>query len=77
MDARPTSYVRMRFGANLRRRRLQAGLSQQTLAAGCNLDRAEISAFERGLRSPRLDTIVMLARALGLAVAGELIEDID
>lgn len=49
------------------------GLSQEALAEICNLHRTEISLLERCKRSPRLETIVILARGLELASAGELL----
>ena len=52
----------------------KAGLSQERLAELCDLDRTEISLLERGLRSPRLDTLVMLARGLELSSPCELLE---
>jgi transcriptional regulator with XRE-family HTH domain len=58
--------VRQHFAANLKARRLDAGLSQLVLAEVCGLHRTEISLLERGLRSPRLETVVILARGLGL-----------
>jgi ribosome-binding protein aMBF1 (putative translation factor) len=60
---------RARFAQNLRRRRLEAGLSQEALAAAARLHRTEISLLERSERDPRLATIVRLARALGVAAA--------
>jgi predicted ATPase/transcriptional regulator with XRE-family HTH domain len=54
------------FGLALRRRRLAAGLSQDALAERAGLSKRGISDLERGLRSPRPDTIRMLAEALGL-----------
>jgi transcriptional regulator with XRE-family HTH domain len=68
--------VRSQFATNLRQRRQQAGLSQEALADACNLHRTEISLLERCKRSPRLETIVILSRGLGLASAGELLEGI-
>jgi transcriptional regulator with XRE-family HTH domain len=68
--------VRSQFAANLRRLRQQAGLSQEALADVCNLHRTEISLLERCKRSPRLETIVILSRGLGLGSAGELLEGI-
>ncbi len=56
--------VRQQFAANLRRHRDQAGLSQEALADVCDLHRTEISLLERCKRSPRLETIVILARGL-------------
>ena len=50
-----------RFGANLRRSRHRGGLSQQELADRIGMNRASVSVLERGLRLPRIDTILMLA----------------
>lgn len=68
--------VREQLGRNLRARRHRAGLSQDRLGELCDLDRTEISLLERGLRFPRLDTLVKLARALGLDSPAQLLDDI-
>jgi len=68
--------VRKQFAFNLRHHRERVGLSQEALADICNLHRTEISLLERCKRSPRLETIVILARGLELASAGELLEGI-
>jgi transcriptional regulator with XRE-family HTH domain len=52
------------FGANLRRLRLGAGLTQMELSNRSGLDMAEISRLETGLRDVRLSTIVRLADGL-------------
>ena len=57
------------FAANLRRARNEAGLSQEQLSDLCGLHATEISRLERGVREPRLGTIVRLARGLGLRPA--------
>ncbi len=67
--------IREQLGLNLRARRDKAGLSQEALGAMCELDRTEISLLERGLRFPRLDTLVKLARALQLSPS-ELLDGI-
>jgi transcriptional regulator with XRE-family HTH domain len=69
--------VRKQFAANLRQQRERAGLSQEALADACNLHRTEISLLERCKRSPRLETIVILSRGLGLSSAGELLDGIS
>lgn len=69
--------VREQFAANLRRHRTRVGLSQEALADACDLHRTEISLLERRKRSPRLETIVILARGLGLASPTELLEGIN
>jgi transcriptional regulator with XRE-family HTH domain len=64
------------FGANLRRRRHAAALSQEQLADRSGFHFTEISRLERGVREPRLSTIVRLARALELRPA-DLLDDIS
>jgi transcriptional regulator with XRE-family HTH domain len=73
---KPKESVRQQFAENLRRHRERLGLSQEELADICDLHRTEISLLERCKRSPRLETIVVLARALGLTSVGELLEGI-
>jgi transcriptional regulator with XRE-family HTH domain len=68
--------VREQLGSNLRRRRREAGLSQERLAELCDLHRTEIGLLERGERSPRLDTLVTLARGLELSSPCELLDGI-
>jgi transcriptional regulator with XRE-family HTH domain len=69
--------VRKQFAFNLRHRREKANLSQEALAEICGLHRTEISLLERCKRSPRLETIVILAHGLDLSSPGELLEEID
>lgn len=57
---------REQFAANLRRARLERGLSQEALGDESDLHRTEISLLERGERDPRLATIVRLAHGLGV-----------
>jgi transcriptional regulator with XRE-family HTH domain len=68
--------VREQLGSNLRRHRRNAGLSQERLAELCDLHRTEIGLLERGERSPRLDTLVTLARGLELSSPCDLLEGI-
>ncbi len=73
----PIQSIRQQFADNLRQHREQMGLSQEALAKTCNLHRTEISLLERCKRSPRLDTIVILADALELSSPGELLDGIS
>jgi transcriptional regulator with XRE-family HTH domain len=73
---KPQESVRQQFAENLRSHRERLNLSQEELADICDLHRTEISLLERCKRSPRLETIVVLARALGLTSAGELLTGI-
>jgi transcriptional regulator with XRE-family HTH domain len=68
--------IRKQFAENLRTHREKSGLSQEALAEACNLHRTEISLLERCKRSPRLETLVILARGLDLPSPGELLEGI-
>jgi transcriptional regulator with XRE-family HTH domain len=58
-----------RFARNLRAARTAKGLSQETLAFASGMHRTEVSLLERGLREPRLGTLVRLARALKIRPA--------
>ncbi|MCA9834446.1 MAG: helix-turn-helix domain-containing protein [Thermomicrobiales bacterium] len=59
------------FGATLRKLRLQAGYSQETLAERAGVSARAISDLERGVRAnARLETIRMLAQGLGLDQEG-------
>jgi len=53
------------FGENLRRARLEAGLTQVQLSRATPVDRAAISRLECGERAPDLPTLVRLCVALG------------
>jgi len=64
------------FGENLARCRKRAEMSQEELGIRASLHRTEVSQLERGLRVARIDTLVKLAGALGVAPS-ELIEGID
>ena len=60
----------MSFGALLRRLRLAAGLTQEGLAERAGVSAGAVSDLERNpTRLPRLDSVALLADALGLAAA--------
>ena len=56
--------IRRRFGANLRRSRLAAGLSQEAVAERMDVDRAHVSSMERGQQNVTLMTLGFVAQAL-------------
>jgi transcriptional regulator with XRE-family HTH domain len=60
--------VRMDLAANLRRLRKEHRWSQETLADLAGLHPTEVSRLERGLREPRLRTVVQVAEALSVPV---------
>jgi transcriptional regulator with XRE-family HTH domain len=59
--------VAERFGENLYRARKRAGLSQEALGFAAGLHRTEVGLLERSQRLPKIDTLVKLAGALGIA----------
>jgi len=73
MDAYPE--IAERFGHNLLRARSRADISQEELAFRADVHRTEVSQLERGLRVPRIDTVLKLAAALEASL-DELIEGI-
>jgi len=58
-----------KFAANLKSERLRRKLSQETLAGKAGLSISYISMLERGQRTPPLDTLESLAKALGVGPA--------
>jgi transcriptional regulator with XRE-family HTH domain len=56
--------IAAQFGKNLFIHRRRANLSQEELSIRASVHRTEISQLERGLRIPRIDTLVKLAAAL-------------
>ncbi len=72
----PWESIRDQFAQNLSELRKEAGFSQEALAEVCGLHRTEIGLLERRKRSPRLETVVILARGLGLSSPAELLKDI-
>ena len=50
---------------NLRKLRVQQGLSQENLAVDAQIDRTYVSRLERGLENPTVAVLERLAEALG------------
>ena len=68
--------IRRVFGRNLRTHRLEASLSQEALAERIGVDRAHVSAMERGQQNVTIITLWHAARALDVKPAA-LLEDDD
>ena len=64
------------FGAALRERRKELGLSQERFAAKAKLDRTYVGGLERGERNPTLRVIWRLAEALEMR-PGDLVRMSD
>ena len=58
--------IRRIFGANVRRYRVAAGLSQEAVAVKMGVDRAYVSGMERGQQNVTLLTMWNLSEALGV-----------
>lgn len=60
MDARQV------FGTNVRRLRLEKGLSQEEFGFAAGIDRTYVSGVERGVRNPSLLLSEKFAKGLGV-----------
>ena len=69
--------IRKVFGANVRVYRLAAGLSQEAVAVRMGVDRAYVSAIERGLQNVTLLTILQVAESLNVRPADLLVESVE
>ncbi|WP_277218155.1 helix-turn-helix domain-containing protein [Peptoniphilus vaginalis] len=63
------------FGNNLKKRRLEMGLSQEKFAEKCGLHRTYISSIECYRRSISLDNIQKIADALEIETYELFLED--
>ena len=59
--------IRKRLGRNVRRLRLDKGLSQEEYAFEAGIHRTYVSDIERGARNPTLTIIGKLAKPFGIA----------
>lgn len=66
MIAAPNGEIARRFGANLAHARKRIDISQEELGFRASLHRTEVGQLERGVRLPRIDTVVKLGGALGV-----------
>ena len=66
--------IRERLSTNLRRLRLEKGLSQEAFAHEAGIHRTYISDLERGARNPTITVIDKIARTLGVTV-GNLLDE--
>ncbi len=63
------------FGERLRELRAERGVSQDQLAHRTGIHATAIGRFERGVREPRLRSILRLADGLGIK-PGRLVDDL-
>ena len=67
--------ILLKFGNRIRELRKAKGLSQETFAGLCGLDRTYISGIERGVRNISLMNLFVLAKALEISVS-ELMQEL-
>jgi len=60
----------------MRRHRLAAGLSQERLGFRADVDRTSVSNIERDRKSPTVDTLIRLCRAMN-ARPSEILAEIE
>ena len=62
------------IGARIKAAREKAGMTQEDLAAALEMSPTHISVIERGVKSPKLETLVNIANALNVSsdIASEL-----
>lgn len=58
----------------MRRRRIAAGLSQETLAEKADLHPTYMSMVERGVRNPTIEVAARISRALRMGLPDLIIE---
>lgn len=56
--------IKQRLGFNLRKLRLEKGLSQEDFAFDAGLHRTYVSDIERGARNPTIEIVEKIANAL-------------
>ena len=57
----------MESNKKIRNARRDAKMSQNELAAKCGMHHSQISIYECGVRTPKLDTLVTIAKALNIS----------
>ena len=68
--------ARKRFGQRVQRLRKRKGFTQEELAKRAKLHPTHLSRIERGMREPRLTTILQLKKGLQVT-ADELLEGLE
>jgi transcriptional regulator with XRE-family HTH domain len=68
------SGIAKRFGQEIKKLRLERGLSQEVFAAKCGLHRTYIGPIERGEKNVTLETANKIAQALGKKLSAIFLE---
>lgn len=70
----PKEELTEKFGASVKKLRLERGLSQERLGELCRLHRNYVGAIERAERTPSIVSADKLAKALGTTLSGLFLE---
>ena len=68
------SRIAKQFGQEIKKLRLERGLSQEAFAAKCGLHRTYIGPIERGEKNVTLETANKIAQALGKKLSAIFLE---
>lgn len=60
---------RRRIGEHIRTARIHAGHSQERLAELAGMDRQAVNRIEQGHSSPKVDSLIQIAAALGVPLS--------
>lgn len=66
----------MKIGERIVSARMKAGLTQADIAQKLNITAQTISAWERGVKTPKLDTIIRICNAIGCDTS-EILNTVD
>jgi len=61
--------IKKKFGKNLKRLRLEKGISQESLALSADLDRTYIPSIEKGERNVSISVVEKLVNALDVNIS--------
>ncbi len=61
--------IKKKFGKNLKRLRLEKGISQESLALSADLDRTYIPSIEKGERNVSITVVEKLANTLNVSIS--------
>ena len=61
--------IKKKFGKNLKRLRLEKGISQESLALSADLDRTYIPSIEKGERNVSIIVVEKLDNALNVSIS--------
>jgi transcriptional regulator with XRE-family HTH domain len=60
---------RRQVGERIRAARINANLTQERVALAAEIDRPSVVRIEQGQQSPTLDTLIRLARVIGVPLS--------